>query len=89
MPYLSRRSTKVIPPIFLVRCTHPASVTFSVNRFGSNFFVEELEGITDRAVFMRDSRVLAVRSHEELRARDIGLADAYREVYGMKREVRA
>ena len=27
MPYRSRRSTKVIPPILRVRCTQPASVT--------------------------------------------------------------
>ena len=32
---------------------------------------------------MRGGKVLAVTGNEELRARGIGMADAYREVYGM------
>ena len=55
----------------------------------SSHLVEELEAVTDRAVFMRDAHVLAVSGNEELRARGIGLADAYREVYGMRKGVRA
>ena len=49
----------------------------------SSHLVEELEAVTDRAVFMRGGKVLAVTGNEELRARGIGMADAYREVYGM------
>ena len=49
----------------------------------SSHLVEELEAVTDRAVFMRGGKVLAVSSNEELRERGITMADAYREVYGM------
>ncbi|MBR5345281.1 MAG: ABC transporter ATP-binding protein [Clostridia bacterium] len=50
----------------------------------SSHLVEELEAVTDRAVFMRNGKVLAVSSNEELRERGITMADAYREVYGMR-----
>ena len=49
----------------------------------SSHLVEELEAVTDRAVFMRGGKVLAVSGNEDLRQRGITMADAYREVYGM------
>ena len=55
----------------------------------SSHLVEELAAVTDRAVFMRNGHVLAVRSNEELQERGMNLADAYREVYGMKKGVSA
>ncbi len=48
----------------------------------SSHLVEELAAVCDRAVFMLNSRLLAVT---DMRAAGRGMAEIYREVYGMRR----
>lgn len=49
----------------------------------STHLVEEMESIADRAVFIRDGRLMEVRDLEEMREMDgKSMADRYREIFG-------
>lgn len=48
----------------------------------SSHLVEELEGVTDRAVFMGGGKVLAVCENAALRAQGTDLSGVYRRTYG-------
>lgn len=49
----------------------------------SSHLVEEMEAIADRAVFIRDGRLVEVRDLEEMRETDgVSMANRYREIYG-------
>ena len=49
----------------------------------SSHLVEEMEAIADRAVFIRQGRLVEVRDLEEMRETDhVSMADRYREIYG-------
>ena len=55
----------------------------------SSHLVEEMEAIADRAVFIRQGRLVEVRDLEEMRETDgVSMADRYREIFG-HREVEA
>lgn len=49
----------------------------------SSHLVEEMEAVADRAVFIRQGKLIEVRDLEEMRERDgVSMADRYREIYG-------
>ena len=49
----------------------------------SSHLVEEMEAIADRAVFIRNGRLVEVRDLEEMRETDgVSMADRYREIFG-------
>jgi len=49
----------------------------------SSHLVEEMEAVADRAVFIRNGRLVEVRDLEEMReSGHISMADRYREIYG-------
>lgn len=49
----------------------------------SSHLVEEMEAVADRAVFIRQGRLVEVRDLEEMRETDhVSMADRYREIYG-------
>ena len=49
----------------------------------SSHLVEEMEAIADRAIFIREGRLVEVRDLEEMRMSDhVSMADRYREIYG-------
>ena len=49
----------------------------------SSHLVEEMEAVADRAVFIRQGKLIEVRDLEEMRERDgVFMADRYREIYG-------
>ena len=49
----------------------------------SSHLVEEMEAVADRAVFIKNGNLVAVRDLEEMRETDnVSMADRYREIYG-------
>ena len=49
----------------------------------SSHLVEEMEAVADRAVFIRQGKLIEVRDLEEMRETDhVSMADRYREIYG-------
>jgi ABC-2 type transport system ATP-binding protein len=49
----------------------------------SSHLVEEMEAIADRAVFIKQGRLMEVRDLEEMRETDgVSMADRYREIFG-------
>jgi len=49
----------------------------------SSHLVEEMEAIADRAVFIRQGKLIEVRDLQEMRETDqVSMADRYREIYG-------
>ena len=49
----------------------------------SSHLVEEMEAIADRAVFIREGKLIECRDLEEMRETDgVSMADRYREIYG-------
>ncbi len=49
----------------------------------SSHLVEEMEAISDRAIFIKSGRIVEVRDLEEMRTEDhVSMADRYREIYG-------
>ena len=55
----------------------------------SSHLVEEMEAIADRAMFIRQGKLVEVRDLEEMRETDgVSMADRYREIFGHG-EVRA
>ncbi len=49
----------------------------------SSHLVEEMEAISDRAVFIRQGKLVEIRDIEDMRTSDgISMADRYREIYG-------
>ena len=56
----------------------------------SSHLVEEMETIADRAVYIREGRLVECCDLEEMRMeRGLSMADRYREIYGHAEEVRA
>ena len=56
----------------------------------SSHLVEEMETIADRAVYIREGRLVECCDLEEMRMeRRLSMADRYREIYGHAEEVRA
>nr|AHF24755.1 ABC-type multidrug transport system, ATPase component [uncultured bacterium Contig12] len=49
----------------------------------SSHLVEEMEAIADRAIFIRNGKLIEVRDLEEMRETDgVSMADRYREIFG-------
>ncbi len=49
----------------------------------SSHLVEEMEAISDRAIFIKDGKLIETRDLEEMRETDqVSMADRYREIYG-------
>ena len=49
----------------------------------SSHLVEEMEAIADRAIFIREGKLIEIRDLEEMRETDgVSMADRYREIYG-------
>ena len=49
----------------------------------SSHLVEEMEAISDRAIFIKKGKLIEVRDLEDMRSEDhISMADRYREIYG-------
>ena len=49
----------------------------------SSHLVEEMEAIADRAIFIREGKLVEVRDLEEMRMTDhVSMADRYRAIYG-------